>query len=76
MHSPHHIHLDPIHVESMKRNKTLNINVNAMKKRPIKISMAMERGEVVEMPEIAEGAEMPGIAEMPVRNCRTRKCQK
>ena len=48
-----------------------------MKKRPIKISMAMERGgEVVEMPEIAEGAEIPGIAEMPVRNCRTRKCQK
>ena len=47
-----------------------------MKKRPIKISMAMERGEVVEMPEIAEGAEMPGIAQMHVRNCRTRKCHK
>ena len=64
MHSPHHIHLDPIRVKSTKRNKTLNINVNAMKKRPIKISMAMERGEVVEMPGIAEGAEMPGISEI------------
>ena len=39
-----------------------------MKRRPIQISMAMERGEVAEMPEIAE-AEMPGLsiseAEMP-----------
>jgi len=34
-----------------------------MKRRRIKISMAMERAEVAEMPKIAE-------AEMPARNCR------
>ena len=49
-----------------------------MKKRPIKISMAMERGEVVEMPEIAEGAEMPGISEIAecgnARNNIMQKC--
>ena len=48
----------------MKRNKTIHINVNELKTRPVKISMAMEkRGEVAEMPEIAE-------AEMPARNDR------
>ena len=40
-----------------------------MKRRAIKISMAMERGEVAETPEIAE-------AEMLARNCRMQKCQK
>ena len=54
--------------ENTKRKKTLNININEMKRRPIQISMAMEREEVAQMPEIAE-AEMPGLsiseAEMP-----------
>ena len=31
------------HLESTKRNKTIHINVNEMKRRQIKISMAMER---------------------------------
>ena len=31
------------HLESTKRNKTIHVNVNEMKRRQIKISMAMER---------------------------------
>ena len=60
MHTTHPIHLDPIHQESTKQKKTININVNEMKRRPIQISMAMERGEVTKIQEIAE-AEMPQI---------------
>jgi len=44
--------IDPIHLESMKRMKTININLNEMKIWPIQISM--ERGVVTKIPEIAE----------------------
>ena len=60
LHTPHPIHLDLIHQESTKQKKTININVSEMKRPPIQISMAMERGEVTKIQEIAE-AEMPQI---------------
>jgi len=52
LHTPHPIHLDPIHQESTKQKKTININDPNF--------MAMERGEVTKIQEIAE-AEMPQI---------------